>query len=156
MTDNHTAQQSQPTSPIERVKATSDDFPWLLALRLETMGPHFVSAGLHLSEQHHSERVLEDYQHAHVLYLGDRKIGLFKYRIEQEQAYVMQLQIASEYQGQGLGSCILKQFIAEVHPKPVMLNVLKTNPAQHLYLRMGFVQFGQDQYEYHLRYLPTC
>ncbi len=52
-----------------------------------------------------------------------------------------------ERRNQGLGARLLEELIAESDQagRPVNLQVLKTNPALHLYQRLGFVQTGEDQ-----------
>jgi len=38
--------------------------------------------------------------------------------------------------------------------KNVELTVLKDNPAQFLYERLGFKRTGEDEFEYHMAYIP--
>ena len=80
------------------------------------------------------------------------------------------LQIAPALQGQGLGAALLRQLQDEAAAAGVglALGVLKRNPAQALYRRLGFVDDGENELEYLLRWsrdtaekqnagpLPSC
>jgi ribosomal protein S18 acetylase RimI-like enzyme len=60
----------------------------------------------------------------------------------------MQLQIFPAFQNQGIGFQVLIQFIQNRQGKSIELTVLKDNPAQYLYQRLGFTVTGEDEYEY--------
>lgn len=59
---------------------------------------------------------------------------------EADQIKVLRIYILPGYQGQGIGSSILKEICSEGDAKnlPVALRVLKVNPAKRLYERFGF------------------
>ena len=54
--------------------------------------------------------------------------------------FLAHVEISPEYQGRGIGSHILEQFIADAAERrePVSLRVLKVDPARSLYKRPGF------------------
>ena len=133
-------------------KANRSDIPYLLALRLATMGPHFKQAGIPLTEQDHLDIVEEAFDCAHIIYAADQKAGLLKYRVDDNETHIIQLQIDPTKQGQGLGKSIVCHVIDAAKPNDVTLNVLKQNPAKQLYERLGFVIEGEDAYEFHMRY----
>ena len=64
-----------------------------------------------------------------------------------EYLLLVDIALLPEYQGQGIGSKYLQELIeqSEKAGVPVRLQVLKTNPAQHLYERLGFVKTGEDE-----------
>ncbi len=65
----------------------------------------------------------------------------------------MQIQIAPALQGQGLGTALLLECIAQARAagKDITLHVLKANPARRLYERLGFVVEAEDSEEFHMR-----
>ena len=61
---------------------------------------------------------------------------------EREQdIFLRTIEIHPDYQSKGIGTAILKKMIAdgEHKMKPIVLQVLKVNPAIKLYERLGFV-----------------
>ena len=52
-----------------------------------------------------------------------------------------QIQVVPSLQGIGIGTGVVTSLLREADAAsvPVELNVLRVNPAQHLYLRLGFV-----------------
>lgn len=75
--------------------------------------------------------------------------------IEQSDClYLANLHLTPEYQGQGIGSWIIKNLIerAIACQLPITLMVLEKNPAQHLYLRSGFRVIRKANHRYHMIY----
>jgi ribosomal protein S18 acetylase RimI-like enzyme len=71
---------------------------------------------------------------------------------------VVQLQIAPEHQGRGIGECALQTVLlaAQADALPVMLKVLKGNPAKRLYERLGFETVDEDERQFHMRRAPRA
>lgn len=62
--------------------------------------------------------------------------------------YIRELHVSEAVRSQGVGSQIIAEIfrMAEEERRPaVRLTVFKTNPAQGLYLRQGFVVAGEDE-----------
>ncbi|MDG3088210.1 N-acetyltransferase [Vibrio hannami] len=102
------------------------------------------------------ERVMLDFNYAHIVEVGGVSAGLFKFKYLEElnQWYVVQIQIHSDFQGRKIGSRLLLELIAKAKENgaSVALGVLKTNPAQNLYYRLGFEKVGETDAEYNLEY----
>ncbi len=67
-----------------------------------------------------------------------------------------EIQLLPEWQGQGIGSTLIRQEIArtQVQHIPLRLRVLKQNTrAQHLYTRLGFVVSGETEAHFLMEYL---
>jgi ribosomal protein S18 acetylase RimI-like enzyme len=63
--------------------------------------------------------------------------------IEKEKEILLaSIRLFPEYQNFGIGSMIFKNLL-EKTKKPVRLQVLKVNPAQNLYARLGFQAIGE-------------
>ncbi|TOP99047.1 N-acetyltransferase, partial [Vibrio parahaemolyticus] len=78
--------------------------------------------------------------------------GLFKAKFNEDsnEWYLVQIQIHPNYQNQNIASSLISMLIgkANLTGSSVGLSVLKTNPAKHLYSRLGFVMVGENELEY--------
>ena len=104
------------------------------------MHEHFERVGIIYSKEQHLERINYRFDSARIVVKNRRRIGMVKFFRDQDQWVIIQLQIAPEYQGQGVGSHLVKDIIdkASQEGAVVSLSVLKNNPAQGLYERLGF------------------
>lgn len=66
------------------------------------------------------------------LYLGDAA----------DAVHVLDIALLSEHRGRGLGEALLRWVVAD--GRAVSLSVLKWNPAQRLYLRLGFAVVAEQ------------
>jgi ribosomal protein S18 acetylase RimI-like enzyme len=80
-----------------------------------------------------------------VLY-GDTPIGRAIVLHGATATTLVDISLIPEYRGRGIGSLLLRDLIEQCSRKNVSLclQVLKTNPAVHLYLRLGFTQTSED------------
>jgi len=64
--------------------------------------------------------------------------------------FVVQIQIAPDFQRQGLGEQALQTILdaADTQGLPVSLAVLKANPAKRLYDRLGFAVVSETDIEF--------
>lgn len=60
---------------------------------------------------------------------------------------LVDISLLPDFRSHGIGSALIHKLIetAAAKGQAVTLQVLRTNPAQHLYLRLGFVVTGQDE-----------
>jgi ribosomal protein S18 acetylase RimI-like enzyme len=120
--------------------ATEQDIDFLLDLRLETMGEHFIAAGINQTNDYHRQRVLIRFECARIVLYQNQPIGLFKFTQDELDWDIIQIQIKPAFQGKGIGGRLLEQVIAEAQKAgaSLKLSVFKKNPARHLYERFGF------------------
>ncbi|WDE03197.1 GNAT family N-acetyltransferase [Thalassomonas viridans] len=137
------------------VQAKDKDRAYLLDLRKLTMVEHLEQSGQFLTEQEHLDRLNDAYECSHIVFYQNEKIGTLKYREQDEELEIMQIQISPRYQGQGLGKKVLEQVLHQTDAETVKLTVLKDNPARHLYQRLGFTQTDEDEYEFHMQLCLT-
>ncbi|MDN5479318.1 MAG: GNAT family N-acetyltransferase, partial [Chryseobacterium sp.] len=127
-------------------KASENDIDYLLDLRTKTMNPHYANSHLPTDRETTLQRILYQFDKAHIILLNDEPVGLLKIN-RGDKTEVLQLQIDPTQQGKGLGKKILKDILEEASKegKTVELSVLKTNKAQHLYTSLGFKTVGEDE-----------
>ncbi|MBV7482687.1 GNAT family N-acetyltransferase [Bordetella sp. BOR01] len=138
--------------------ALESDLPYLLALRRQTMDAHLASSGLPADDAAHLTRICYHWEDARVVLLDGAPAGLLKSYRGPSAWHVVQLQVAPEYQGQGLGARLLRQVLtqADAAGLPTQLDVLKTNPARRLYERLGFRIVADTGVEYHMERAAGC
>jgi ribosomal protein S18 acetylase RimI-like enzyme len=135
---------------IGRRAALESDVPFLLQLRRQTMDEHLAAAGASTSDGYHLRALQQHFEQAEVLLNGSECIGLLKVLRTLPCWEILQLQVASAYQGRGVGRSVLNQLIREAGDAgaSLSLGVLKANPARRLYERLGFEIVGEDALEY--------
>jgi ribosomal protein S18 acetylase RimI-like enzyme len=70
--------------------------------------------------------------------------------------YLEQIFIDAAFQRRGIGTGIINDLIGRATQagQPVMLGVVKTNPARHLYERLGFRVTHEDDRKFYMRREP--
>ncbi len=132
---------------LEFREATERDKQFLLQLRNATMNEHISTAGLKLSQENHIERINYHFESAKIIENMNRPIGLLKVVKEDSVWDLVQVQLASDFQGKGLGRKIIQSVITEAKENgvKVKLSVFKTNPALKLYLSLGFTAYLETE-----------
>ncbi|MBT9494412.1 MAG: GNAT family N-acetyltransferase [Paucibacter sp.] len=139
---------------LERRPAKPDDLPFLLQLRQQTFRAYLAEAGVPIDADSDLARVMFKFEVAEILLHQGAAAGLLKMSRSGPAWQIHQLQIAPALQGRGLGAALLQQLQDEAAEAGVgiALGVLKRNPAQALYRRLGFVDSGENELEYLLRW----
>jgi ribosomal protein S18 acetylase RimI-like enzyme len=139
---------------LTRRRAEESDVPFLMRLRRESMDKHLEATGESTDESDHLARLWYRFECAEVLLQAGNPVGLLKVSRDGKDWKVIQIQLVSERQGQGLGAQLLKQVITEAVASgaSLTLSVLKANPARSLYERLGFVVDSESEYEYNMRH----
>lgn len=138
---------------IDLRAATEDDVPFLLELRRQTMTAHQIASGIVPSEEERLRRVLVRFECAKVVLLDGRAVGLLKVARDGQDWELIQVQLDPTYQGKGLGELLIRSVIAEAKAAgaALRLSVLRNNPAQRLYERLGFVVVGEAPHSFTMR-----
>ena len=137
---------------LTRRPATTEDVPFLLELRRRTMDAHLSASGASTGDDDHLARLMHRFDCAEVLLQDGVPVGLLKVARDSAQWKLIQIQLAPELQGQGLGADLLAEVIMEADNANVAiaLSVLKANPARTLYERHGFAVVGESEYEFEM------
>ena len=82
-----------------------------------------------------------------IIMVNDEPAGRMLLSSNQDSVTLVDIALLPEYRGHGLGNALIRSLIetAKAKGQAVRLQVLRTNPAQHLYQKLGFVVTGQDE-----------
>ena len=86
--------------------------------------------------------------------LHDNIVGFWGFDEKSDVIDEVTIQLITEVQGQGVGTCYLEQLVALSNKtiKPTLLRVFKSNPARVLYERFGFMVYDENASHYLMRY----
>ncbi|WP_041366632.1 GNAT family N-acetyltransferase [Methylophaga frappieri] len=73
-----------------------------------------------------------------IIRVRDKAIGYFSYVINKDSLYIDNIQLASQFQGQGIGTKLLTDFLTKNQNTVIRLTTFEDNPAKHLYEKLGF------------------
>lgn len=79
-----------------------------------------------------------------IIQVDGQAIGYFCLQEGDEERYLSNLQISPDWQGQGIGSAVLRTILSASESKPVKLMTFTDNPAMRLYERIGFEVTERD------------
>ncbi len=140
-------------------KAVETDVDFLLELRETTMGQYLREVGMPTGREAYLERVHYAFDQAQIIVINDAPAGLFKAQFNPEinEWYLVQIQLHPDYQSKGIANRLISNLIskADASGSTVGLSVVKTNPAQRLYSRLGFERVGETDFEYLMQYTPA-
>lgn len=93
-----------------------------------------------------------DGEHMVILLKDGQPIGMTNYEFSGGDTLdICNICLLPEHRGQGLGGELLRQYIAR-SPRPVIkLQVYKSNPARHLYERLGFRIYEETDAHYRMK-----
>jgi ribosomal protein S18 acetylase RimI-like enzyme len=82
-----------------------------------------------------------------IVLLNGEPIGRLLVKHSPDSIILVDIALLAEHRKLGIGARLLRELIeqSESGGVPIRLQVLKTNPAQHLYERLGFVKTGEDE-----------
>ena len=135
-------------------QATAEDFPRCLGIRNEAMR-EYIEQIRGWDENYEERRFRGHFQpdKTRVILSDDRVIGFLGVREEDGALYIAQMYLIPEYQGQGIGTALMRELLAE--GRPVVLKVTKLNTgARRLYERLGFRVKSEDADSFRMRAEP--
>ncbi|MEI2273178.1 GNAT family N-acetyltransferase [Sphingobacterium sp. ML3W] len=137
-------------SNIKYRPALKSDLEFLLDLRIQTMNAYLIASSLPVSDEAHLQRINCQFEQALIIEIDKYAIGLLKIVRQADNIELIQIQIATSYQGKGIGRRILNDLIEEAieSEKTITLSVLKTNKAKNLYSNVGFKIIGETDDSY--------
>lgn len=144
--------------------ATAADYDYLYQLHRNTIRP-YVEATWGWDEEEQQELWQNHFdptgRQIIQLLIADTPtdIGTLELSYNVDNWYLDLIEIAPEYQNQGIGTTIISDLIRQAHAAglPLTLSVLKANtPARRLYKRLGFQITAEDPVRFQMIHpLPT-
>lgn len=112
-----------------------------------------IAAFLRMQFQAQSRFYVENYPGAEfqLILLDGQPVGRLYVHRRQDEIRIIDITILPEHRGQGIGSSLLNQILAEAANEhlPVTIHVERFNPAMRLYERLGFC-FAEERGVYFL------
>jgi ribosomal protein S18 acetylase RimI-like enzyme len=126
--------------------ASAEDLPLARSLARRGMLPYYMTYELIWQDQAFDETWL--WREQWIVRRGDEWLGFLSLSADRRALYIRELHLIEAARGQGVGARVLDHVldIARERRLPlVRLTVFKSNRAQRLYQRQGFVQVGEDE-----------
>ena len=137
--------------------ARKRDYAYAEKLYVETMKP-LLSRLDAWDEADLLARFRSDYRpdEIRIITVGGRDVGFLHVEEKHGEISLAQIHIEAPYRSRGIGTTLIKDLLREAgaKSKPVSLSVVKHNPAQTLYERLGFKVIGDDETKLHMRWMP--
>lgn len=131
-------------------RAAVEDGPILAEIRAAAMEPSLVALG-RFDPQKVRSRFLDTFVPTDTwkIKLQGELVGFFVFRDRGEHLYLDHLYIHPDYQSQKLGGAVINHLVAIASRRrlPIKLGALRNSPANKFYLRNGFVQIGEDEFD---------
>jgi ribosomal protein S18 acetylase RimI-like enzyme len=136
--------------------AETDDYDFLYQLHVASMKPS-VEATWGWDEVWQSDYFRQhfDPSRRQIVQTEGQDVGVISVEHRSDEYYLALIEILPAYQGRGLGSALIRDFIraAQECSLPAALHVLKANPAaRRLYQRLGFVIIAEEEVKYKMIY----
>lgn len=147
-----TVQAAPGAAPLALAPASDDDFDALLALRMAAMRESLQRLGRFDPERARERlsRAFEPSHTRHILQAGER-VGFVVVLPRMDHLVLDHLYIAPPAQGQGIGSWVLDQVLAEADRlgMAVRVTALKLSDANRFYQRHGFELQHESAWDLH-------
>jgi ribosomal protein S18 acetylase RimI-like enzyme len=134
--------------------ARERDYAYTEMLYVQTMKPLLTRLGA-WDEADVLAKFRSDYRpdEIRIITVGGRDVGFLHVEEKEGEISLAQIHIEAPYRSRGIGTLLIKDLLrtARAKNKPVSLSVVKHNPAQGLYERLGFKVIGEDDIKLHMR-----
>lgn len=89
-----------------------------------------------------------------IILLGDIDVGWMQISESANEINIHQIHIEEEFRSRGIGTKLIRAILdyGRKKNKSVALYVVKNNPAQELYKRLGFTIIGEGEHKLHMRW----
>jgi len=123
--------------------AAESDFETVFAITMATMRAYVEATWGIWDEAEHRSRIRDSFEPSthRLVHVDGQLAGLLAVKVHAEHVQLVKLFLLPSFQGRGIGTQLVRQVMAQAaaQERPVRLRVLRVNPAQRLYLRLGFV-----------------
>ncbi|HEX8832888.1 MAG TPA: GNAT family N-acetyltransferase [Abditibacteriaceae bacterium] len=93
-----------------------------------------------------------------IILLGEQPVGRTLLARSEDEIRLIEIAILPQFRGAGIGTEYLRRLLGEAREAQsvVSLSVMKDNPAQKLYNRLGFVQIGENELYFSMEWRPAA
>lgn len=150
-------QNAKQGEPVSFRQARPQDFAYCERLYFAEMERTIRELNLDMVKHATRFRALWKPAEVRIIALGNANIGWLQTRIEGDALFLGQLFMDVPFQGQGIGTEVMKRIIGEAADagQGVTLGVVKTNRALRLYKRLGFQITHEDDRKFYMRRQPA-
>src|SRR5262245_39085009 len=133
--------------------ARAEDFDYCARLYFQGMENIIKQLNLSMEAQLVGFRQRWDVTQVEIITLDGTDIGWLQSFVKEDALFLAQLFIDRALRGQGIGTAIVKALIEDAARagRALTLGVVKTNPAQRLYERLGFRTTHEDERKFYMR-----
>jgi GNAT superfamily N-acetyltransferase len=128
---------------LELRPAAESDFETVFAITMATMRAYVEATWGIWDEAEHRSRIRDSFEPSthRLVHVDGQLAGLLAVKEHAEHVQLVKVFLLPHFQGRGIGTLLVRQVMAQAaaQERPVRLRVLRVNPAQRLYLRLGFV-----------------
>jgi GNAT superfamily N-acetyltransferase len=139
--------------PIALRPARSEDFDFCARLYFSGMDQIIRELKLDMALQTANLRERWKAAEVEIITLDSEDVGWMQSSIRDDGRFLEQIFIDAPFQRRGIGTGIIHRLIDQANRanQPVTLGVVKTNPARHLYERLGFRITHEDDRKFYMR-----
>jgi GNAT superfamily N-acetyltransferase len=134
--------------------ATAGDAAFISAVRVAGLRP-YVEQVWGWDDRFQAARFRESFDphRDHVVVVEGQDVGAVSVEPRPHELVVADIELLPAWRGRGLGTVILTELVRQAHQAglPVALQVLRVNPAQRLYQRLGFRVVGETRTHVQMR-----
>ena len=138
---------------IEMHSATNSDFDYCRCLYFGEMKWMIDELHLDLDAQENGFRQQWNPMQVRIITLDGLDVGWVQIIRQEEALFIAQIIVERRFQRRGVGTEIMKRLIADAAQMglPLLLSVVKINPAGRLYHRLGFQITHEDERKYYMK-----
>lgn len=105
----------------------------------------------HTQREYFKNFITKYSDNAYIIKLDNQNIGFFNdEELEDGKYEIGNICIIKEYQGQGIGTYILKEKLEEHKHQDIIIQFFKQNPVGKLYKKLGFINYNETDYHYQM------
>jgi len=137
--------------------ARADDYAFALGLYVETIKPYTVEFMAWVDEVENARFArLWTSSDTQMITLDERDVGWLEASDTGPEIFLKQLYVTPALQRRGIGTQVMWLLLEEWQGtrKPILLGVLKNNPARRFYERLGFTVVGETDMKFMMRREP--
>ena len=148
--------RDQPTMNISLRPVRANDFKYCERLYFDGMKSVIEELKLDWAAQARGFREQWVVTEGEIITLNDSDVGWLQLKILEEGLFIAQLFVDAAFQRRGVGTAVMKQLIAEAErrKRPLLLAVVKSNPAVRLYRRLAFQVTHEDERKFYMKREP--